>query len=591
MASEGTYQVHFLLPTERRGCEVWLQSQQPEVVADCFDLSQASYSALQRQVGDGEVARLVAEAADLRSRLDNFSLQQAEAVRDALVQEKARHKTEIDSKEADIQELDRKWRKSISEQAEFFAAHERSLEESLKKERANALEDMQARCARLTEELEKHESKSRLIQAELKECFAAEKDTLQKQLSQQLEIQTKEQAHQLDLKNQALQQQSDLVGKLWNELSEKQKEMQELHNLMRVSMERQAETTRQLQTQKEVEVQKLVLEKEQVMSQYQEFVSNFRSSASQGKLGEDFVSRVHADMALGTWEDTSHRPEEGYADAMWTLELSGSRKMRCLVEVKNVASLNPTKDLQKFDLDVSQGVRMGAINAAVIVSLRARIPGTKPLHLSIEHGIPVLRLSRESDDVLPARTLVQLGFTTLASAWPLIQNQRGDDQDQGRDVLNAASAFLDEQLSKTTKLSKNIDELEKQARALNRIASDLKKTRDCIVKSVDCIRVQYPQLLPEFEEEVTDINTSPWSDARSQLLLDAVLTHKVDHGNRYPKSMEELGELPEEVRAFCCQHPGLEFKDVLQRAKARVPKGRKRSRHQEDAQNEASADE
>ena len=84
----------------------------------------------------------------------------------------------------------------------------------------------------------------------------------------------------------------------------------------------------------------------------------------------------------------------------------------------------------------------------------------------------------------------------MASAWPLLQRGRSNCANE---ALDAARTFLDEQLSRMTQLSKNNNLLETQGRGLQRVISDLKKTRDCIINSVDGLRIQYPQFNKESE--------------------------------------------------------------------------------------------
>lgn len=646
-----TTQIKLTVPKERENCQAWLKAQPPQIVADCLDICQAAFNALQREIGEGEAARLASEISSLRSAAEARLREQAElwqrrldqqqeaakeaaarlhserehmrqeiknrndacvvreqqleeAYSKALQHEKARRLESEQTASAEAQ----RWREEVKEQRDAFLEREKNADvaaqenrEALRKQLLrehdelveqrcaglrSLLAEQEAKTSRVLKELESHDERSKAMHAELKEHHAEEKELLKSQFAQQLESLIKDHQQQLQLKTQKLEEQVAINSIVSGDLQTKQKEAQEL-------LERLQTETRRLYEEKAAEASKLSAEKEKILAQYQDFLRHSSSSggcdsaAQLGKIGEDFVSQIHAAMNLGEWEDTSRRPEEGCADALWTLDFSGSRKMRALVEVKNVASIHRQKDLDKFECDCAQAVRTGSINAAILVSLRARVHGKKQIDLSLRQGIPVIYMSRAADDALPAETLVKLGFSAMASAWPLLQSNRGE---QGDAALQSASMFLDEQLVKAQRLSKSIDDLEKQCRSLGRVSSDLKKTRDGMIKDVDCLRTQFPQLQPEWAEEEEQV-VDPWASPEAKELIRLVISWKDEHGGRYPKELADLGALPETLRSFCIGiSSATTFRaEVLTRAKACVPKGPPRGQKRSRVGGEAAA--
>ena len=585
--------VQLFVPVGREACQSWIGAQPPHVVADCLDICQAAFHALQREIGEGEASRMASEIAKLRAESLAKSQEQEDLWRQRLAEQQHLAEEANNLLRSELTALrstsaeealrqEEAWRQRLRQHQENSLERERLAEAAAQKSRDEllqkiiqeyqvVLEEQEAKTSRLRKELESYDERNKLIQAELKERFLEEKELLKAQLMQQMSSLSKEHQQQLELHVQKLEQQAALGQRLSIDLEAKQRENQELLNRL------QAET-RRLYEEKAADANRFYAEKESILSQYQDFLRSCAATASSdntavGKMGEDFVSAVHASMDLGSWEDTSKRPEEGCADAVWTLDFPSSRKMRALVEIKNVATLHSVKDLQKFENDVSQAAKLGSINAAVLVSLRARVPGKKQMDISLRQGIVVAYLSRAADDPLPAETLVRLGFYSMASIWPLLQFHRGDS-DQHSSALQNASAFLDEQLLKAQKLSKSIDDLEKQCRNLRRVSVDLKKTRDSMVNGVECLRTQFPQLQPECEEPDKGL-ADPWISPGAQELLRLVVAWKDAHGGRYPKSWADLGALPESVKSFFLETTSdLSFRaEVLPRAKACVPKG------------------
>ena len=464
----------------------------------------------------------------------------------------------------EIENLHSRFNSSLAKQRdELNLEHENSLIH-VKESYGNSQRDLE-------EKISIKDNERRLAISELKELMTQEKELLRERLSEDLARERRETAHSLTLKSQALEQQAKLSEQFWNELANQQKELRSLNELLRTANEKHSEEIRNLQESKDTEAQRLQTEKAEVLARYQEFASGFQSSTSIGKIGEDFVQRIHADMSLGLWQDTSKLQEPGYADGLWEMDFP-TGKMRILVETKNVSQLHSQKDIAKFATDVDFGIKNGKINGALLISLRARIPNTRHIQLEVSNGIPIIKASREFEDSLPAVSLVQLALNTMANAWPLLLTKRGEEAD---DALVAAAAFIDDSILKSTQLSKTINDIEKTARNLQKNLVDLKKNRDNVIQGVDQLRVQFPQLNSQLEIEEEEI-PDPWTDPRIEDLIACVQEHKREHFQKYPKKLADV-RLSEAALEFSCMNPDIDFAKLIKRAKAGVQRGQKRA--------------
>ena len=604
---EQTAAVELLVPRTRLGCTSWLSQQQPTVVADCLDLSQCAYNALRRELGKGEASRLSSEVARLQEQLlhaENLAKQQiAEAV--SACQKEASRQLGI-QKELCAQELAGE-QKDKEERLALYRAREEALQVSLDKWQQEAsgrerglrerlglqeaqlkealdgqkvqleeehsgalaslkqlhqveLQELLDRCARTVAELQQTDQRHALRLAE-------ERELLKEAAAQQLEQLRRESAQELAAKTLALEQQAQASERYWVEVQRLKQEIRDIY-------QKKSEEMKLLQEQHALQTKELVAERENLADKY---LGSLRGSSTSalGQLGEDFVAKVQAELSLGTWRDTSHTASAGSADALWEMDFPGCAKLSALVEIKHAQRLHSVHDIAKFAEDVSAGARQGQINCAVLISLAARIPSTRPLHLSFEHGVPVLRASRNAEDALPARSLVELALSTVATVWPLIQRQRGEHSEEH--LLCSISELFDAQLVEVAKLSKQADELERQGRSLQRSATQVRKCRDALAKGVDTIRIQFPQLVVGQSDSDEVESESIWTQPEAAALLELVQQFKTEHRGRYPKSFKELGALPDAVAQFV-QMQQVPLPDAVGRAKALVPKGPKRPR-------------
>lgn len=223
-----------------------------------------------------------------------------------------------------------------------------------------------------------------------------------------------------------------------------------------------------------------------------------RNNVVKGQEGEASVHEIFSRLNLGLLHDDSHNKSQGYADATWEYDTpSCQTSLRCMVEVKNVMAIHSKKDVAKFDTDLQVAVASGRCNAAMFVSLQARIPGKEKIDITSMHGVPVLWISRLALDEMSVSTCVELAFMFFAQCWPLLCEGRGDD-----DISTTTSSMcdhLERQRGEYNKLTKIITRIESASRELYDEAKTLKDVRNKLIEGIDKLQIKNPQLVPVFE--------------------------------------------------------------------------------------------
>lgn len=612
MMDEKTAKVELHVPQKRLStCSAWISTQPPSIVADVLDLSQGAYNALSREVGKGEVAKVSRELAALQSKLVQAEQTAKEKIEEAVQEERQKAAARLEDQQrgwseeiarerddktfrlASLKERETSLVQEIADTERASREREAAFRAQLQEQETQLGQALEAQKAKLLEEQERALSQASLwhqkdltaledrysrVAAELNQVeqkhslrMAEERELLKESATQQVEQIRKEMAHELAAKVAALEQQTAAAGKYWEEVQRLNAEL------------------RELAAKHSDDIKQMCLEKESIADKY---LGTFRgSTAAVGQIGEDFVAQVHADLNLGSWTDTSRVSAPGHSDAFWEVDFANCSKLSCLVEVKNSQRLHSVHDIKKFTDDVSEAGRQGRINCALLISLSARIPDTRPLQLSLEYGVVILRASRSASDHLPPRSLVETALNTLATAWPLVQRHRSE-QNSGADsevIFNSVAELFEAQLAEVTKLSKQADELDKNGRCLQRIASQVRKSRDALAKGVDTVRIMYPQLVLTEEDDERCGGASAavdaenmWLEPGAASLLDAIFKFKESKHGRYPKTYKDLaGTIDSEATAFVDARR-IDVKDAVARAKAQVPKGQKRARTEEE---------
>lgn len=556
--------VSFDIPEERCNCVTWLQTQTPNIVADVLDLAEACYNALQREVSQTEAVQLNDEITDLRRQIVKKDNECYEAIRQAVAdahsQWSATHGGEITKLRDEAMALHQKLQENDLETAEAIrlavmntrssltTAHEeeiRRLTESTSSLRLQLQsKDTEKNEAVASAVLEARAALQRIHEDEIatmKRAHAASAESLdqrfQAALREATQLKTNERLivaeHKSQTQDQLLTQQKYYEQKI--------DQFRQEHARHEQSFREQIEHARKDCQWMQDRLDKVTAEKDliridadqtkvRLMEEQREFMQSLcGTSSSIGRIGENIVTQVVAQMNLGTWEDTHTCPMEGVADGIWRLEANDALRLCALVETKNVGVLNSKKDVGKFWDDVSAAIRQDTINAAVFISLRARIPNTRQINLSWYKGIPVLQASRSSDDALPAAVLVELAFSALAAAWPMInRTERGEDKDI---VLDAVVKQYENQMLELEKLSKRIESIDRTGISLRREAVALSKIRQAMVDGVNQIRLQFPCLIPEPIVEAFDLSEEDGST--EETLIDTLCAFRQAKG-RFP---------------------------------------------------------
>lgn len=556
--------VSFAIPEERCNCVTWLQSQTPDVVADVLDLAEACYNALQREVSQTEAVQLNEEITDLRRQIVKKDNDCYEAIRQAVAEAHSQwsstHGSDITKLRDEAMSLHQKLQEKDLETAEavrLAVANTRSSLTASHNEEIRQLSESTSflRLQLQSKDTEKNEAVAAAVfeaRATLQRIHDDEISNMKRahtnsteSLAQQLQaaqrevnqLKTNDRLAAVEQRSQAQEQLLTMQRTYDQKIEQFQHERARQECSLREEVERARNDRQWLQDKLDrttAEKDQIRIEAEQtrarLMEEQREFMQSLcGTSSSIGRIGENIVTQVVAQMNLGTWEDTHTCPTEGVADGIWRLEANDTIRLCALVETKNVNILNSKKDIGKFWDDVSAAIRQDTINAAVLISLRARIPNTRQINLSWYKGIPVLQASRSSDDALPAAVLVELAFSALAAAWPMInRTDRGEDKDA---VLDAVVKQYENQMLELEKLSKRIESIDRTGISLRREAVALSKIRQAIVDSVNQLRLQFPCLTPEPIVEAFDLSED--DGATEETLIDTLCAFRQAKG-RFP---------------------------------------------------------
>ena len=567
-----TTTIELCVPSSRVECAAWIVAQTPEDAADALSLCEATARAVKCQVSDGEIARLTAESAQLRGELDRARAKSEDGIRTA-IEEQRRELTLRFQAERD---------KSCADQDARRVQHERALA-TLAAEKEEALAE--AAKVRLNQK-SLHEEQLSRVQGLLNHELETLRRKLQSSCDELANVKNSERAERADalenlraahdLKLQQLKAEND------SRAAEIDKHMNMQLSWIRQELELTRERLAKADSERETVIRESKNEIREMWSQQRSVLGGLRgSSSSVGQVGEHLVCTVFSALQIGIWEDTRGIANAG--DGQWSWSGDGGGPLQCMVEVKRVASLHTQKDVAKFWANVDTNLKAGKINAAMLLSLSARVDNARQLDVRMYNGIPVLLASRCADDAIPAAKLVELAFYAFASLWPSLARSRGGDAEG---LLDAVARRFNAQMEEVTQLSKRIDSIERCAQSLHREASGLRKVRDSICTGIEQVRLQYPQLyISEFNDEGgEDIEkTDEWSTDRGRALCEAVESFRRLRHGRYPKTLSDLEKvggvaaMSEEVKTFASTS------NRLDKAVSLVKSSQKRKRAQTEA--------
>jgi hypothetical protein len=271
------------------------------------------------------------------------------------------------------------------------------------------------------------------------------------------------------------------------------------------------------------------------------------NSQRRGEIGENFVKLVHDELRLGVLHATSHARRPGVCDHLWARAACGdaAAPLAVMVETKYAARGDTTEDVEKFLRDVDAGVRTGARNGAIYLSLCGPIAGRARIDVEKVHGVPVLWASRADDDALSARSLVELAFHAFASMWPLLH--RAEDAAH-RELLPELRASLQRQLEHAHALEPSIRFLEATSEQTRREAEALRKKQKKMVTELTNLQARHAEL--SMAVVATD------DDALVAAATGAIRAHHKRRG-RYAKTIDDVGkeDLDDSTRASLRARP------------------------------------
>ena len=562
------------IPEGREACAVWIQKQTADIVADALSLCEQCFNMMQKNLNSADMNRLLSECAELKDQLDNSEAIYASRLR--MECQKTREATETQLKMNHEQSL-AQMADQLKSEKEDSTNRKRYYEERvacMNRERQELENQLATTRAEVYEAAmkENDEKVARIKQAQIEEKKNRENKI--KQLSDELALlQTSQKA--------AHYQELDTIRNFYESKADQAKK--EHTTQCEMLREQLTNTNKQLEAifrEKEDVVLRSKCEMKTLLDEQKNFISNLRgSNTNVGQFGENFVARVFAGLQLGQWTDK--HAEASCGDALWEWSANNSGgPLRCLIEIKNAASLHSQKDIAKFWSNVDSNVRCGKINAAMLISLSARIAGARPIDLKIHSGIPVFLASRDSFDGLPAATLVEFAFHSFASMWPAVA--RNVDGDEPHDLTDAFSRYLNAAYDDFEALSKRINLIERSAITIQREATALRKQRDAMVNHIDQFKTLYPQLVPadneETEEEVSSYDEF-WETDLGNSFLNAVEMFKNEKRGRYPKEMADL-KLDETISSSVATIPNV-LEKAVSLVKARQTRKRARTAAEE----------
>ena len=321
-----------------------------------------------------------------------------------------------------------------------------------------------------------------------------------------------------------------------------------------------------------------VLKKEQheqmqkLNNEQRTFLSTLSGSQMKDEIDERYVDDVFSDMEIGVLMDMNRKQKEGFVDRLWQYDFQVSHipGIQALVEIKHVSNVHNQQDIENFDKDVKSGVEQNRINCAIMLSLTSRIHGSKQISLKFMDGIPILRASRNVNDLLSPISLIRIAFLTVVEVWPYLTSNESRNEDL---IMDNVSAFLDSQLKRVENLQPQIDFMEKTGAQMQKQASSLRMTRDDMAHEIASLKMQHPQFIT---------NSCPQNNDQTDTmsaLIEAIEVFKTRTKRiTYPKTLNDL-QLADIVSKYTTSKM---FDDAVARVRSKTKPGKKRVRPNHD---------
>lgn len=556
------------IPQTKKECANWLKTQTPDIVADILCMSQTVYSAMINGIytDSDSLLKYQQQMQDLQNKHHGNLEKNTEMYTKRIDTLNASHAKAIEKYNDQLQRLELRLKETTS-------SFKINLNQEIQKQKDLILSETNEQVQQLkTAHQQKLDVITQQYQNQTEHCKRMQEQYTQAAKTQEDDLKRKYNNEIKALKEQHLQQADELrriqgENAIFKEkvrgdfdteketyIKEQQKEKDQLYKQLEHEQNRYKDDKTFWQKQidnKDQEIKEIhehgTKMLEEKTNEITTIVRNLTGTTSAiGRMGERFVSKTHARMNLGTYTDDSHNKNQGYADGTWTLTFHSTTTLCSMVEDKLVSELHPIKDIKKFEDDTRVGAQLGRINASILFSLTARVPGKPRLSMDMSLGVPTIWASRDADDALPAQALVELGFLMMAEAWPII-SKKHTDENSVQELLQGMENNLECQLIEYEKMDKAIKKIEDTAKVQLKQAEELKKIQISLIQNVNAFRMRYPAV----SSLTSSMNPKlDFWDNQGQTLMKAMQDYKNSvkgrYGRYYPTTLEQL-ELPDEL--------------------------------------------
>lgn len=200
-------------------------------------------------------------------------------------------------------------------------------------------------------------------------------------------------------------------------------------------------------------------------------------NSTKGDFGENVVEQHITNWyPRSSLQDMSGQTAKG--DRLWKYG-----NMRCLIEVKNVQIIK-NLDVQKFERDISIGIKDGYCDCAVFVSLKAEnIPTKGTFYMEFVDSHPVLYVGGVYKDVHMLKIALD-SIIQLQDAMKVFQSDDSEDITAANSLLkDNVSHYVKAMCSRVNDVMKNITSLKTLIAQQEKTVSEMLKSCDMFVKS------------------------------------------------------------------------------------------------------------
>ena len=531
--SPKTCVVNITIPATRKGCDTWLQTQSPEIVANLLECSEHLNTILTKtkdHVFDQHTLKSTIK------KLETDHQQELQLATQKLELHKKRLQTENQDLEATLG-MERKTIKTQYEQEKLrvIGLHEEQIlhcrkeHEKLVKHHIEDLEQNQRlseqkhttqianvnqQISTLTTELNKFKGDEARLKQHISE--EAERKILQERAECIDKLQQRQALCDIQVTNgkEQLSYAQNEMGRMQTQISQ----LQEKHDKLGSAMQQKAD---------------------EYADRIANMVQSLRgSSSAKGDVGENFVKTMHSETRLGTYESDGHKRTPGFADGTIHHVMQHCKDQKGIIEAKNSDNLKIKVDMDKFKkTDIPAAVHQGRVNCGIFFSLTCRIHGKDMFYIEIIETIPVLWASRSADDDISAAEMVKIGFRMMAEIWPLLAHENANSEES---TWTRVAEHLQTQTTKLDESNKVIATIESGANKMLRDVARLKEKHKEMLTQIQNVQFHDTKLTLKHTLHGLTEQTPFWDTAEASTLLAEIKQYYETHPGRYPKTIEDL---------------------------------------------------